>query len=88
MRKHKSAYLEPYVRKITKKDRNSTNCDFFTAIRLVLPSSRYVLVQRGTSRILVVAHSKEDFKKMTFNKTNRKFNQWRNKIKHFANCEY
>lgn len=82
MRKYKSSYGKPYIRKITPKDRENTNCDFTTFIAMSFNSTKYVIVQRGINGICACGKSKQQLKRsiLVVNK-NKHFNKWANRIK-------
>lgn len=85
MRKYRSAYYKPYIRRITNKDRQNTNCDFRTFLRLSFPEMKYVMVQRGCNNILAVGVSKQDLKtNILVVRSNKGFNMWANRIKHYC----
>lgn len=86
MRKYKSNYLKPYVRRIKDNDlkASSRDMDFRTFMRLGMSKEfgfKYVMVQRGAG-IIQVGRSKEELKKsILVVKGNKSFNEWANRIK-------
>lgn len=89
MRKKKSAYLKPYIRRAKKSDFNGSRAaNMLVAVKLGLYSDRpnvYVLVQRGSKTIVDVATSKNAMKrKVLVVKGNKGFNIWCNDIKNLA----
>ena len=95
MRKKKSAYLKPYIRKAKAKDLRYENAASARVIgwqqacrcrcECRRRSKTYVLVQRGSNRVLIIRGSKKEVKDtlMSVN-TNREFNKWCNEIKRIA----
>lgn len=93
MRKYKSAYLKPYIRKAKKQDFYGSNAsDIMVCIAMSIykcyQGDVYVLTQRGSNRVIDIAKSKEEIKIRLLavsNKKNnhrcKKFNSWRNRIK-------
>ncbi|MDB1923373.1 hypothetical protein ABHA37_08095 [Clostridium tertium] len=82
MRKYRSAYLKPYMRRKTKKDVNYRDCDFRTYLRLCFPHFKYVMVQRGTNHIIACGRSKQELKREIFIvKKNNDFKKWTNNAK-------
>lgn len=93
MRKIRSAYLKPYIRRAKPKDFDGARAQSLrTAIRMALYEGQekaYVLVQRGSSKVVEIAGSREELKRMPLacrlsRHPNKEFNRWRNRIKHFA----
>lgn len=90
--KKNRAYLKPYIRRAKPKDFNPKkatsmrNC-IIAAFFEDLPKC-YVLVQRGSNKVIEFGLSKDDLKqRITFFKKrgrNRRFNKWRNRIKRYA----
>lgn len=86
MRKYKSNYLKPYVRRIKDNDlkASSRNMDLRTYMRLGMAKEfgfRYVMVQRGAG-VIQVGKSKEELKKnILVVDSNKGFNKWTNRIK-------
>lgn len=82
MRKYKSAYLKPYIRRLRKTDKEM---DFRTAVRLAAAETmgyKYVLVQRGVSGVLDVDKSKQKIKnKLIGVKKSKDFDVWANQVK-------
>ena len=65
MRKYRSAYLKPYIRKARKDDFNGAKAnDLRTAIMMGIIEDEghkaYVLVQRGTEGIISIAKSRRE----------------------------
>jgi hypothetical protein len=82
MRKYRSAYLKPYIRRKTEKDVNYPRCDFRTCVRLCLPYFKYVAVQRGTNHIIGCGRNRKELKEeMLENENVESFKVWANKIK-------
>lgn len=94
MKKYKSAYLKPYIRKAKKQDFNARNA---SSISVCISQANYegkkayVLVQRGSSSVILMSESKERLKSLIavvgFKKNKKrmkKFNKWRNNIKHYC----
>lgn len=90
MRKYKSAYLKPYIRKIKPSDVNNKNCSMDVYIKLGLWEEgferlKYIMIQRGTDSIMMVGNSKQEIKKSLLSvRKNRGFNKWRNWIKNYC----
>lgn len=96
MRKYKSAYLKPYIRRAKKQDFNGTNAiDFRTAILMALlkeikNKNIYVLVQRGSNKVLTLSTSKYKLKNkyavvwVEKKHKSKRFNKWCNDIKHYC----
>lgn len=90
--KKNRAYLKPYIRRARKKDFKPKNASSLrTCIRGAffeeLPKC-YVLVQRGSNKVIDFGLTKDELKyKIPFNirkHRNKKFNQWKNMVKHYA----
>lgn len=87
MRKYRSAYLKPYIRRKTQKDINYSGCDSRTYLRLCFPWFKYVMVQRGTNHIIACGRSREELKREMLEEENlvfgdnKNFKRWANKIK-------
>lgn len=93
MRKYKSAYLKPYIRKAKKQVFYSSNAsDIMVCIAMSAYEHHkgdvYILTQRGTNKVIEIGSSKETIKRRLLavsNKKNnhrcKKFNSWRNGIK-------
>lgn len=85
MRKHKSNFLKPYIRKIKRSDIGAKNVDLRTAIRLAMADEmgfKYVMVQRGASGPVMVGRSKQELKRsLLVIRSNKGFNVWANRIK-------
>lgn len=87
MRKYRSAYLKPYIRRKTKNDIDYKGCDSRTYVRLCLPWFKYVVVQRGTNHIIGCGRSKQELKRDMSKRDNkrfgynRKFSKWSNEVK-------
>lgn len=82
MKKYRSAYLKPYIRRKTNKDINYKGCDFRTYLRLCFSHFKYVMVQRGTSHIIACGRSKQELKKEIFIvRGNKDFQKWANNVK-------
>lgn len=82
MRKYRSAYLKPYIRRKTQKDVNYRECDFRTYLRLCFPWFKYVMVQRGTNHIIACGRSKQELKREIFAvRKNKDFKKWTNNVK-------
>ena len=96
MRKYKSAYLKPYIRKAKKQDFNGVNAsDLSIAILMGMfadyPKDVYVLVQRGSNKVVSIKRSREEIKRYVatigFQKRDhigKKFNKWSNDVKHYC----
>lgn len=90
--KKNRAYLKPYIRKAKKKDFNPKNANSLrTCIRGAFFEDElkcYVLVQRGSNTVIDFGFTKDELKySIPFigkNHKNKKFNQWKNMVKHFA----
>lgn len=85
MRKYRSAYLKPYIRKARKDDFNGAKAnDLRTAILMGIIEAEghkaYVLVQRGTRGIISIARSRRELEKsiILVALKKMKFNQWAN----------
>lgn len=90
--KKNRAYLKPYIRKAKKKDFNPKNA---SSLRICIKGAFfedehkcYVLVQRGSNEVIDFGFTKDELKySIPFigkKHKNKKFNQWRNMVKHFA----
>jgi hypothetical protein len=95
MRKYKSKYLKPYIRRIKSGDcKKALDSDIRTyhAVCMAIDSGRggYVLVQHGASHILAYAPSKWELKnkvaQVRFSRKgkNQAFKSWTNDVKHYA----
>ena len=85
MRKYRSAYLKPYIRKARKTDFNGAKAnDLRTAIMMGIIEDEghkaYVLVQRGTKGIVLIARSRRELEKLPIAVALKKmtFKQWAN----------
>jgi hypothetical protein len=82
MRKRKSSYLKPYIRRRRNTD---TSESLREAIRLSLAKEcgfKYVMVQRGLKSIISVGKSKHDLKRQVFIvERNKDFGIWANSVK-------
>lgn len=90
--KKNRAYLKPYIRKAKKKDFNGKHLDSIymcmqAAIYEDMPKC-YVLVQRGSNRIVAFGASKDEVKKSLLacrgKHRNKKFNNWKKAVKKHA----
>lgn len=85
MRKYRSAYLKPYIRKARKDDFNGARAnDLRTAIMMGIIEDEghkaYVLVQRGTKGIISIARSRRELQNLPALVAIKKmkFKQWSN----------
>ena len=88
MRKYRSAYLKPYIRKARKDDFNGARAnDLRTAIIMGIIEGEghkaYILVQRGSSGIITIARSRRELKKQIVPVAVGKmtFKEWANSAK-------
>lgn len=85
-------YLKPYIRKARSKDfnPNRTN-DFHTLLSMAFYKDMpkvYVLVQHGSNMVIAFGNSKDELKQrapiIRGKGINRRFNTWKNKMKHYC----
>ena len=82
MRKSKSSYLKPYLRRLRNTD---TSESLREAIRLSLAEEygfKFVMIQRGSKSVISVGKSKQDLKRQIFTvRRNKDFEKWANRVK-------
>lgn len=90
--KKNRAYLKPYIRRAKKKDFEPQKASSLrTCIRAAffedMPKC-YVLVQRGSNKVIDYGLSKDELKSSILfcqgKHRNKKFNQWTNVVKNYA----
>ena len=91
--KENRAFLKPYIRLAKPNDFNSKKATSFSTIvqmgKYKRLSKCYVLVQRGSNKIVTMGKTKDEIKKRAplLNKgrgINKRFNKWKNAMKHYA----
>lgn len=90
--KENRAFLKPYIRRAKQKDfkaKKATN--IYTAIEMGAYKNApkcYVLVQRGSHKIIALRKTKEELKQMVPSikgrGINKRFSKWKNKMKRYA----
>ena len=91
MKKNRS-FLKPYIRLAKPKDFSSKKATSFSTIvqmgKYKRLSKCYVLVQRGSDKVVTVGKTKDEIKKMVPSikgrGINKRFNKWKNDMKHYA----
>ena len=85
-------YLKPYIRRARKKDFSAKKATNFRLICEMgyyknLPKC-YILVQHGSNKIVVIGETKKEIKEKVNiihgRGINKRYNEWENKIKHYA----
>lgn len=90
--KKNRAFLKPYIRRAKQKDFKAKKAtSFYTAIDMRIYMNKpkcYVLVQRGTHQVIAVRKTKDELKQLVPSikgrGINKRFNKWKNKMKHYA----
>lgn len=90
--KENRAFLKPYIRLARKTDFNAKKATSFSAIIKMgvykkMPKC-YVLVQRGSNKIVTIGRTKDEIKQraplIRGRGINKRFNKWKNDMKHYA----
>lgn len=85
MRKYKSAYLKPYIRRLRKSDKGADLRNDIRIITADVLGYRYVMVQRGSNLVTDIGKTKHEIKQhLLAVRTNRDYNKWANRMKHYC----